>query len=315
MSYQTGVSSTLPDLLSALFSFLEDDGFEIGPSWVFTNTVDFPYTNQWDVRTLRAPSGIYFTFGVPRQGTTYLWLSTAESLIEGAWLNQQQGSAPNPCRVDNLQGPHVGYHFFSDGLSVNVAVEIVTAVFVHFNFGCLQKNGDWVGGEYVTGLSIYATDQNSLRQGIGSYFNVWPFDSIAGVGNLMSYANETCGHVRTPISGPTQPISRSTPTPSTTRAYTTPWANNAGRPLLDYSPNKFNGRAVLVPINFVQASAGDSDPYYQLGTVGNARAVNIANLNAKETVNNEWMVFPVSQKNGPGTTYINSLNYGLAYKK
>lgn len=314
MSYQTGVSSTLPDLLSALFSFLEDDGFEIGPSWVFTNTTDFPYTNQWDVRTLRSPSGIYFTFGIPRQGFTHLWLSTAESLVISAWLNQQQGSASNPCRVDNLQGPHVGYHFFSDGLSVNVAVEIVTGVFVHFNFGAVQKNGDWVGGEYVTGLSIYTVDQYSLVQGLNAY-NFWPFDSISGIGSILPYGDDICGHIRTPISGPTQPIARNSRSASTTRVYTTPWAPNAGRPLLDYSPNKFNGRAVLVPINFVQASSGDSGPYYQLGTVGNARAVNIANLNAKETVNNEWMVFPVSQKNGPGTTYMNSLNYGLAYKK
>lgn len=312
MAYQTGVSTTLADLISTLITFAKANGFSEGPSWQFQD--QDPYNGYFDTYTAKSlvKDGIYYNFAYPQSTTVYLWMNTASAAGGNGGLRAQQGAHPVNCRTDNLIGPHVGYHFFSDGSTINVAVEIVTGVFVHFNFGVIQRNGDFTGGEFVTGQALYTVSQDSRKNMFNDYHFI-PFDTN-NVGGARSYGGVISSHIRSQVSGPTVPLCRND-TGSNTRAFTTGWAGNAGRPLLDNSPNKVNGRAVLVPINFVQASSQDAGPYYQLGTVGNARVVNIANLNPKETVNTDWMVFPVSQKNGPGSVYVNSANYGLAYHK
>lgn len=313
MAYQTGVSTTLADLISTLITFAKANGFTEGPSWSIQDTDPYyGYPVTYAIKSL-VKDGVYFNFAYPQDSTTtYLWMNTASAAGGAGRLVAQQGAHPYSCRTDNLIGPYVGYHLFGDGSVVNVAVEIVTGVFVHFNFGVMQKNGDFVGGQFVTGQSLY-TVSGASRQDLFNDYHFIPFDTTR-VGSARSYGGVSSGHVRSQVSGPTVPLSRND-SGSTSRAFTTGWASNAGRPLLDNSPNKFNGRAVLVPINFVQASSFDSGPYYQLGTVANARVVNIANLNPKEMVNTDWMVFPVSQKRGPGTVYVNSGDYGLAYRK
>lgn len=304
MSYQTGVTSSITDLLNTVFTFALTQGFTVGPTWTHgTSPVHDAYSLLKD--------GVYFTFSVPRTGTPYLFLNTATGINPALTQVAQPGAHPQACRVDNIGGPHVGYHFFCDGLALNVVVEIVTNVFVHFNFGSMIKNGDFIGGQFVSGMSVNYSSANTLNQ-LFSYYHLLPYDGVT-IGSAGAYGNSNQGHVRTPIAPPTVPLGQ--PGATGARAYCTGWASNGGRPLLDVSPNAFNGRATLIPFNFVQASSGDSGPYYQLGTVGNARAVNIANLNPKEVINTDWMVFPISQKNGPATVYINSANYGIAYQK
>lgn len=295
MAYQTGVASNRADLISTLVTFCADNGFEIGPQWV-----SGPYT----IYSLKK-GDVYFNITVPSGQDGFIWLSTGLSAGSGATAAQVQASTD--CRVDNLNGPYVGYHFFSDGSGVNVAVEVVTNVFVHFNFGELQKNGDYVGGQYVTGTSVGSRSPGWSN--MFSNYNTTTFDSV-DIGASGANDGAIYGHVRTPIAGPTAMLAHR----GATLAWSTGLAGNAGRPLVDASPNAFNGRSVLVPINIVQGSSWTTGPYYQLGTVGNARFINIANLNPKELVNTDWMVFPLSQKNGPGTTYINSGNYGIAYR-
>lgn len=297
MAYQTGVTSSRDDLIATLVTFLGANGFEIGPQWM-VGTATYYSVKKGDV---------YFNIEVPEAQNGYIYMNTGLSAGEFNLTGQVLACSWN-CRTDNLGGPHVGYHFFTDGYGVNVAVEVVTNVFVHFNFGVLQKNGDFDGGEYVTGTAVGAYSSGWMNMFSG--YNTTTFDH-ASVGSSQTNYSTVSGHVRTPISGPTAILSRNY---GPSRAWSTGLAGNAGRDLVANSPNSFNGRSVLVPINIVQASSGDTGPFYQLGTVGNARFLNVANLNPKEMVNTDWMVFPLSQKNGPGTTYINSGNYGIAYR-
>lgn len=295
MAYQTGVTSSRNDLITTLLTFCAANGFSVGPQWSIA-TDSYYSLKKGDV---------FFNFQVPAAQNGYIQLNTALSASESPLTSQVQ-AAPYNCRVENLGGPHVAYHFFSDNDGVNVVVEIVTNVFVHFNFGVLQKNGDFVGGQYVTGLHAPYPVYTTLFGG----YNHGTFGQ-GSVGAMESNYNGTSGHVRTPIGGPVAALGVNL---GTSYAWSTGMAGNAGRPLVTYSPNSFNGRSVLVPINIVQGSSGNTGPYYQLGTVGNARFINITNLNPKEKVNTDWMVFPLSQKNGPGTTYLNSGNYGIAYR-
>lgn len=306
MAYQTGVTSSLADLLTTMLTFATSNGFTLGPQWTFPD-------NNYQAKSL-FKDGAWFVFAIPiNAGVPGLFMNTCSSspTTIGDLVNQAGAHSVNQ-RVRNLQGPHVGYHFFCDGNSLHVCVEIVTNVFVHFSFGVMLKNGSWTGGHYVTGLDSQVSG-SSLADPFSTY-NVLPFDT-ASLGSENPNFATSMGHVRVPNNGPTNAISRSNTGPLRATVWATVWASNVGRDLITYTPNNINGRAVLTPINFAQASLGASGPYYQLGTVGNARGVNIKNLNPKETVNTDWMVFPLSQKNGPGTVYLNSANLGMAYLK
>lgn len=303
MTYQTGVSASIPDLITSLLNFAQENGFTIGPTGTFTGTAigGLPAATVYDTYSL-IKGGVYFLFFVNRTGTPYVLMNTAATFTGSSFTL----AAPQWQRVDNLVGPHVGYHLFADEHAVNAAVEVATNVFVHFNFGSVRKNGNWVGGEFVTGLnqggaSIWTTQAAGV-----------PFGAIS-IGSTNNQASLR-GHVRCELS-PTAVSLIDGSTLSSSKAYFTGLAPNCGRILLSRSPNAMNGRAVLVPINLVHGANDANGPYYQLGFVPNACFVNMRDINPKEMVNNDWMVFPMSQKNGPGSPYLNSENIGLAYKK
>lgn len=299
MAYQTGVTSSLLDLINTLFTFAESNGFTRGPTGSSgTNPV---YDNYSLVK-----NGIYYTFQIPRTGTVFLYMNTAEAFTGSAWSLNNPGSL----RIAQIAGPHVGYHFFADQYAIHVVVEIVTNVFVHFNFGEIKKNGTWKGGQFITGLTWFDGVYERLHWS-SSYVST-PFDTYS-IGSSSTTSQDIKGHVRCQLSP--QATSGISTSITDGRCWFSAMADNYGRTLVNRSPNSMNGRAVLVPLNLIHGSTQNNGPYYQLGHVTNAAVVNIRNLNPKEVVNGDWMVFPMSQKNGPATTYINSGNYGMAYKR
>ena len=201
---------------------------------------------------------------------------------------------------------------FTDGNFVNVAVEIVAGVFAHLNFGEMTKVGAWTGGGQVLtgGPWIYG-----LNSGHASYlfagYAQWPFRSNGYSDDSLS-GSQSFGHVRVPTLGPTSIIGYSGAGTSSMVANSATCRHDI---LLDFGANASNGRAPLVPINLHQSNGGTASPWMHLGYISNARFINIENLNPKDVVNTNWMVFPISQKNGPASAYLNSQNYGIAYQQ
>jgi hypothetical protein len=310
MAYQTGVANSQSDLIAALQAFaIANAGFTAGTSWTTTNGANKYYSSTI------VKNGVNYGFAVTdpaNSDKSYFWMNTfvgAPNTTVSANSSSQPNAAPRDLRIGNLAGPFVGHHFFTDGVAVHAAIEIVTGVFVHINFGEISKIGAWAGGQFITG----GPDVNGNIT-LSDYFASWgsmPFNTNNYSDN--NYADSgVAGHVRVPTLGPTATISRRY---TSTVVINSAMAGGVGRVLLDWNPNMANGRAVLVPIHFHQTSNGGSGPWLHLGFVTNARFVNIKNLNPKDIVNTDWMVFPVSQKNGPASVYANSGNYGLAYKK
>lgn len=310
MAYATGVSTTLNDLLTAVFNFaVANSGFTVGPSWSYTLG-----GVTYDVRSL-VKNGINYNFGIPRTGEIWLGMNTTPGPVvtSAAQVAQPLACASNAA-VRNSGGPHVGYHLFGDSYCVCVAVEIVTNVFIHFSFGEIVKNGTWDGGQYVMG---HAAGGAQYWNTILSAQHVFPFINHGDIGvGGNPQAAVGVNHMRTSTNGPIAGLHYTPGSTVNSYAATTASAGNCGLPLLTASPNTFNGRSPLVPVHVVQGSSGGvNGPYYQMGSCSIARLVNIRDLNPKEIVNSDWMVFPVSQKNGPNTTYISSGNYGIAYKQ
>ena len=91
--------------------------------------------------------------------------------------------------------------------------------------------------------------------------------------------------------------------------------------MMQRSPNAYNGRSLLIPVELIIGQTDSATPasWIPVGRVNNAAFVNIANLNPTDLVLTDWMVFPWSAKNFGSNKVsdgaINSLNYGMAYRK
>lgn len=301
MAYSTGVSSSVSDLMTALMSFATANGFTAGSTWA---------NGSYTVVTL-SKGGIHFVF---QYKSDEIFLNTATSVLGSAGPLSQPGAASSNCVINRITGPHVGYHFFSDGTALHVAVEVATNAFTHFNFGFITKNGSWTGGAFVTGT--YAGGLNSSQLGIRQPYNNYPFYTYGNVGS-QNNTPASFGHMRSDVVSTNGLCTWGSNTISNAQngVYNSAWADDMGRELVIVGPNASNGRTPIVPICVLQATSGVSGPYYQLGQVPNAGLINIASIDPKAIVNTDWMVFPIGQKGDLSSIYINSFNYAMAYKK
>lgn len=302
MAYQTGVSGSVNDLMTALLAFASSNGFTLGATWSFES---LSYVSL-------VKDGIHFIFAYD---STVLYINTATATSGSGALTTQTGAAAVSMQINQIAGPHISYHFFCDGTACHAAVEIATEVFSHFNFGFVTKNGTWTGGAFVTGTTIGAT---GAARGLLSARNFFPFYTV-DIGGATVLPTLSRPHIRSDVAnvngispfgtGATFPGSSST-------VFNKAWLSaGGGRPLMLANPNVFNGRSVIVPVTLLQSSTLEAAPYFQIGHVPNAGVINIANIQPKTTVNTDWMVFPIGQKGSSGTAYIHSLNYAMAYKK
>lgn len=300
MAYSTGVSATISDLMTALVNFAVANGWT-SSTWTASG------------KTLVALTRSGAEYVVIEYDATTVLMNTASAVVGSGLAVAQTNAAPVNGAIRPIQAPHVGYHLFTDGLAVHCCVEVVSGVFTHINFGLLTKNGTWTGGTFVTG-SCQSTNAGLPYTQLLNGYNTFPFAAGGDVGvpnvsfaATMHFRSSINGAGRTAILGATNQSGMDA-------GWGTAFATNMGRDLLS-GPNAVNGRAIIVPVNVVQATSGTSGPYYQLGNVPNAGMVNIANLDPKAVVNTDWMLFPIGQKNGSGAVYIDSGNYAMAYKK
>lgn len=211
----------------------------------------------------------------------------------------------------------IEYWFFTDGYSVHAVVEFRAGAYAHISFGMLEKYGTYTGGEYVSANYWNQATWSSINNartldGYGvnssvSYMNHvrvgWAGNNVAAFGNN---AQSGAGQVRNLwMSG---------------GAY---GADMSDGELLNHQPNSYNGRSVLIPpeifLAYDLASQTNPTGWIPVGRIGNAAWIDMMNLNAEDTVNTDWMVFPLCMKNAAGPVLangeVNTLNLGLAYKK
>lgn len=326
MAYATGTSSTIDELLSAVINFaVANAGFTVGPNW--TTTVR-PYNGgqaegvdpNYKVRSL-VKSGIYYFFQFKEDyGRLYMTTATGSN---GTGAIQQQPGAPtylggyvnhtHNSFCEPIAGPHVAYFLFAQGGMVHVAVEIVPNVFVHFSFGEAIGLG---GLPDFACLMAFKSYGSYLYDHLSAYHRL-PWTNSNGYEG-QSY-QEGQNHIRSPITGAVAGWGAGSFEGDIRRAFNP--IDAAGHGLREIvqargtGASTFNNRAPLFPVNIVESSVGHMGPYYQIGMAPGVAHVNIQNIGPKEIVNTDWMVFPISQKNGNGTTYLNTGNRGIAYKK
>ena len=314
MAYSTGVPSSTQNLIDTFITWLTSQGgFTLGNTWTFSagsTSVDSGSGTGYTARALLR-NGQYLLLAWKTTSPDFLWMNSSTNNPSTGLINAQTNCAQYSQPIELGTAP-IKYHMFSDGNGSHCVVEWKGGAFQHINVGHMEKYGAWVGGLYatgtywnrsnVTGSNLYAWDSTA--------YHSRPFDAQA------SSSISPTGHMRIDyLSQKVAVFGKSSQTGNT--AAGCPMLN---RYAIDRAPNAYNGRAVLSPIEVWLGLEDSLSPTYWIpvGRVSNAAYINIGNLNPADTILTDWMVFPLSSKNSGGTVaagYVNSGNYGMAYKK
>lgn len=148
MAYQTGNAKSMSDLMSKLLEFAQPLG------WV----VDYSSDNRWHIHN---DDGHYeFAFNTNRENGT-LWHYATTGYDAGQNSDNQPGSCTNHShekiypRTNAIhENEIVTYDFFGTAQYLHVAIQLSDARFRHFGVGTLDKEGDYLGGQYAFGTYI-----------------------------------------------------------------------------------------------------------------------------------------------------------------
>lgn len=297
MAYQTGSETSTSGLISAIHTFaIANAGFVHAGAWVYGGLQHYALFKD----------GEYFIF---RAQADRIDMMLATDINTAASLTAQPGGSAYPTTVFPLTPPYTSYHLFANSSCVRVAVECSPGRYNHLAFGHVVKTGEWTGGGFVTG-------QYYGPSGYGSYTSGYNSRLLDG-GNNSSYGSSSPSNkslLRVHHNGKTlAQFSNGTRTGHARVVCPTMYAP-MGYVLLDNSPNLFNMRSAMPPA-IIYLWDELLSAYRPLGYVDGIRAVNILNLNPKDTVNGDWMVFPLGEKNGSANGWPNTADIGVAFQK
>lgn len=358
MAYQNGTYSSMHNLLDTVKGFLLNNGWTIN---LWANDVseiwsraEFDYSGGKRLHVQKtAVDGtvMYFNFRSVTRGVVFKNYGSQTSLVNGRLYNEQRGIGINgstgydggqtwseqPGFPKTTGGLSVGgliteipasgsnnYWIFQNGDIVTLIVEIDTGVYGWISFGCLQKSGNWTGGQFYTasvsnyntsyvywslsfgtrqvGRSIYFAKVYSTDGSGAVYLTLdtvaaWRFAHSPGNDNHV-YKDKINFGAQGPYAGLTDYQS----------LHFSAFANTR-------TPNAFNGLTVMIPLYVFVKNANNRWSF--LGTPESLRAVSLSNYSPADEITYEgdiWKLFPAHRKEESGTTNLNG-NVGFALKK
>jgi hypothetical protein len=319
MAYATGNAATVDALMNALISFSIANA---GMTEVVRRTETIS-TLSWTVVCLQ-------------KGTSFWWMRFRDSACYGFPATSSAGATwatitgrpASESWLAPLIQPFTSYHFFSEGTTVHMAAEMSSGAYAHLNFGDITKYGSWTGGQYfaVTRTSFNISADASS---VALFDHCWPFTGYQTDNNRVG-TNATSGlgwsFIHLPYNGRDfatlgqTGYSSSGVAATYNRTFCFGYSQHlaeASSPIF-HSPNAYNNRSLglRLEIFLKDAIGGGSGLLQPIGYVPNLRFINIANLNPKDVINTDWMVFPCQFKNGALlNSYSNSQNFGWAVRQ
>lgn len=232
-------------------------------------------------------------------------------------LENSQPDETQQCIVNMTNGPYQNHWFFIDDAGASQeavfagVIEFQAGYFRHVLFGDCRKQGNYVGGEFTSGL-YWVQWENNIDQPSSS-FHCRPVEGA--VLNIGSYPS-----IRADLSG--------TPTfwrfGGSGQKYA---AGNVGplsrvpilREYIDEGPNDWGERTITGPIKMftMDKDVGGSGRLKPRGYLPTVHIANIRNYQPGEVLpNTDYKIFPFARKGAVGerNDVENSEEFGLAYK-
>ena len=327
MAFQTGVTTSIENLLQTLSTFLQANGWTED----FATTGDpgriaFSKNSMFIAisysETGGSPAGIMNLYpNTSNDNSAQVWNSTGDSGGSNLTNTPNTGNL----NVNNIGGPHTAYWFFENDANpayIHVVVEVDTGRFRHFGWGELDKFGDWAGGEYYyghfwsQGFEIDApdnTNHNLGLDGIGSIESRKPFVRAPGLPDLtgpeewLIIGNADVGPNGVDRAGNDRYSGSGTGRRGISHAFTA----------IEFDRFQAFKPLIPMPVWFTNTST-TPDILKLLGTQPDVRQLNIANLDPGEIITvagEDWYIFPWVRKQFLQLNTEESWNAGYAYRR
>lgn len=324
MAYETGVSTSIADLLDKIRIFALARGYttnEFAPWSTASGSGDRLFMQK----TTSNGGAFNLSFGLESVITPVATPTKWELHVRGntgftalADIENQPGHAGTTAILDRLgPGPYVAYHLFSDAVGdyIHLVLEYSAGFFKHLALGQLVKYGTYDGGHYFD-TSFDGTITASLDNAVTSS------RSMLFAPGSPSFSVDN-GHVSVNSeSNVWRKMSPATGTITTWDAYFNGLLAFTDTLSQFSQPNTFNLATPLLPIyGFTDKGGQASVDKSPIGYVPDIRSINIEFLAVGAEVvlgPDTWKVFPHSRKSSQidtGDNLPNSWNLGLAYKK
>ena len=308
--------------------------FQTGTATSFVNLLDtlrlFATANGWTENSWVSPALSL------QKGTIYANLNATSTELQmkgslgysgaAAWNAQPSTHAPIPRIRDGWYGtvtwPATYWMFIHTSPDdIVIVLRYQPTRFLYMSFGQLLKYGTYTGGEYYAASSEHATNGivggNRSTQDGGGDGNA---SNFAGLfwrrpnGSVPEVAIPDMLHAEIDSftwGGPTAGSSSFIPTSGSQFIAS---ATEHTYPLHLRLISAFNGLATLQPI---EVFARRPDAHYSpLGRVEHLRYANVVNHNAADIIDiggQKWMLFPWTEKGGPGDSAGQHYGYAVKY--
>jgi hypothetical protein len=352
MSFQTGSATSVGDLLTKWFNFLQANGWTADLDYTsdgqsphygiinrqgsksgsspldgdLTNYVNLycGFSNLNGTDLLMFPSRGY-TSGDPRNGA-----------IEGVQSNNYT-STTNSLQTNFPTAPFENYWFFESDFYAHAVVEYSAGFFRHFGMGSVNKYGKYLGGEYYYGT--YWSQGAFTIDAPLSTSHYPPFDNGHSFGSVGTkfYGKLLNGQAFPFIQGRQSPDSAWFSATSTADNGSGVTTDNDGRDvgnlrcdgprggkhytIYHIAQSTFNGYRPMFPITLSVTRNQTPDPVYFVGSVPDMRSISMkGNLLPGDefTIGTDtWIAFPLVRRSAivlSDDTETTGL-MGIAYKK
>lgn len=318
MAYETGISTSLNDLLDKIRLFAIAQGFTQNEFTVVDSTTKRLYMQK----STSGGGGLTFHFGIESfvnasVTVTELRIRGATGYTPGAALNLQPGAPSQSAIMDFVgNGPYVAYHLFSNaaGDYVHCVLEYSAGFFSHLVFGQLDKFGTYAGGHYCDAVNVGTnTNDRSSYQATTSR-TLFDNTGVSSASKGQVSANLELNVWRM--------FAASTDSPTTFDAYGNGRFGLTSRLLVGSQPNTLNLATPFIPIYiFTDIGGTNSGNRTPLGVVKDLRLVWLQSFPVGQEVTlgpDTWKVFPITRRSNQANTQDqlpNSWQLGYAYRK
>lgn len=310
MAYTTGSAATTAALIDTILSFAVA---QLGATEVHRG-VDAD-DNSYTIICL-AKGSSYWWFRV-KANTVYHMPCKSGTFTGGSGWSDITDAPLYATLWSPITEPYTSYHLFSEGNVVHAVAEMSNGAYTMLSFGDIVKYDSWTGGAFSESFYGY-TQHTSHYNSPTSAFHGHQFPGRAST----VFASTGAGRMYLPYNGKDYAtFGYSLAGDANFNAiHATGWALDVYNGIISNSPNAFNNRTAGIPVNvFLYDDEPDpvgSDLYVPLGVIPGVRLINIQNLNPKDVINNDWMVFPIQSKNlGLLNSFVNTGNYGWALQQ
>ena len=313
MAHQTGSCTSTEDAINKLIDFVNNY-----TNWTASTSGISPSGYDHDWTFTKGTRKVYLAYDTAGNGTIRGMCSPT---TQASWPTYDYNSASNTTglygsEVNSCKGATT-YHFFeSRGEEIYVALKIGSR-WTHFCFGNMLKRGSWTGGlyfapvysdpDYATSAAdinnnfLFGPAKNLNDSGMNNrcmpHYDIEQDTRIIAIGKAGAYTTVNQGKYSAvrPMYGMSFDM-----------------INNADGALLR-TGNAYNKRTIGLPLDFFILDESDSK-WRHIGSITGIRFVNVEYLDAGETINTDWMVFPLTSKSAGDGTFCTSDNFGVAYR-